>query len=94
MDRRSEFVQFAHNAVDAAPCRRYGWSTLVQPMSAPGPAQLDLIRRYARTLREMHADAMRARPDAADRAGRITRAKPAGPSPRPAAKAVPPRPAS
>jgi hypothetical protein len=30
-------------------------------MSDPGPAQLDLIRRYARTMREMHADAMKAR---------------------------------
>jgi hypothetical protein len=30
-------------------------------MTEPGPAQLDLIRRYARTLREMHADAMAAR---------------------------------
>lgn len=30
-------------------------------MSDPGPAQLDLIRRYARTMREMHADAMAAR---------------------------------
>jgi hypothetical protein len=29
-------------------------------MSDPGPAQLDLIRRYARTLREFDADAMRA----------------------------------
>ena len=28
------------------------------PMSDPGQAQLDLIRRYARTLRVMHADAM------------------------------------
>jgi hypothetical protein len=27
-------------------------------MSDPGAAQLDLIRRYARTMREMHADAM------------------------------------
>jgi hypothetical protein len=30
-------------------------------MSEPGPAQLELIRRYARTLRELHADAVRAR---------------------------------
>jgi hypothetical protein len=30
-------------------------------MTEPGQAQLDLIRRYARTLREMHADAMAAR---------------------------------
>jgi hypothetical protein len=30
-------------------------------MSDPGPAQLDLIRRYARTMREMHAGAMAAR---------------------------------
>jgi hypothetical protein len=28
-------------------------------MSDPGPAQLDLIRRYARVMRELHADAMR-----------------------------------
>ena len=27
-------------------------------MNEPGPAQLALIRRYARTMREMHADAM------------------------------------
>jgi hypothetical protein len=30
-------------------------------MSQPGPAQLELIRRYSRTLRQLHADAMRAR---------------------------------
>jgi hypothetical protein len=30
-------------------------------MSDPGPAQLDLIRRYARTMRELHADAMATR---------------------------------
>jgi hypothetical protein len=30
-------------------------------MTEPGPAQLELIRRYARTLRELHADAMAAR---------------------------------
>ncbi|HEU4974086.1 MAG TPA: hypothetical protein VFT50_03275 [Baekduia sp.] len=30
------------------------------PMNDPGAAQLELIRRYARTLRELHADAMRA----------------------------------
>jgi hypothetical protein len=30
-------------------------------MSDPGPAQLDLIRRYARTMRAMQADAMSAR---------------------------------
>lgn len=30
-------------------------------MSQPGPAQMELIRRYARTMRELHADAMRAR---------------------------------
>jgi hypothetical protein len=29
-------------------------------MSDPGPAQLDLIRRYERVMRELHADAMRA----------------------------------
>lgn len=30
-------------------------------MTEAGPAQIELIRRYARTLRELHADAMRAR---------------------------------
>jgi hypothetical protein len=30
-------------------------------MSAHGPAQVDLIRRYARAMREMQADALRAR---------------------------------
>jgi hypothetical protein len=35
-------------------------------MSDPGPAQLDLIRRYSRAMREMQADALRAR---APRAG-------------------------
>ena len=44
-------------------------------MSDHGPAQLELIRRYARTLREMHADAMRARgsreADGVDRARRV-----------------------
>jgi hypothetical protein len=30
-------------------------------MSDPGPAQVDLIRRYARAMREMQADALRAR---------------------------------
>jgi hypothetical protein len=30
-------------------------------MSDPGPAQLDLIRRYSRAMREMQADAMRTR---------------------------------
>jgi hypothetical protein len=30
-------------------------------MSDPGPAQLDLIRRYARTMRALQADAMAAR---------------------------------
>jgi hypothetical protein len=30
-------------------------------MSNPGPAQLDLIRRYSRVMREMQADALRAR---------------------------------
>jgi hypothetical protein len=28
-------------------------------MSDPGPAQLDLIRRYSRVMREMQADALR-----------------------------------
>jgi hypothetical protein len=44
-------------------------------MSQHGPAQLELIRRYARTLREMHADAVRARGSrGADRATRVQRA--------------------
>jgi hypothetical protein len=30
-------------------------------MSDPGPAQLDLIRRYARTMRALQADAVAAR---------------------------------
>ncbi|HET6505949.1 MAG TPA: hypothetical protein VFG42_04110 [Baekduia sp.] len=30
-------------------------------MSDHGPAQVDLIRRYARAMREMQADALRAR---------------------------------
>jgi hypothetical protein len=30
-------------------------------MSDPGPAQLDLIRRYSRAMREMQADALRSR---------------------------------
>jgi hypothetical protein len=42
-------------------------------MSDPGPAQLDLIRRYARTLREIHADAMRIR--STDRADRLDRTR-------------------
>jgi hypothetical protein len=48
-------------------------------MTEPGPAQLELIRRYARTLREMHADAMAARgPRIGARAARDS-AGPAGP---------------
>ena len=47
-------------------------------MSDHGPAQLELIRRYARTLREMHADAMRARgsreAESADRGRRVVAA--------------------
>jgi hypothetical protein len=43
-------------------------------MSPHGPAQLELIRRYARTLRELHADAMAHRPSTAvEREGRIVR---------------------
>lgn len=30
-------------------------------MNAPGPAQLDLIRRYSRVMREIQADALRVR---------------------------------
>jgi hypothetical protein len=49
-------------------------------MSDHGPAQLELIRRYARTLREMHADAMRARGSrealGADRVRRVGAAEP------------------
>jgi hypothetical protein len=45
------------------------------PMSDPGQAQLDLIRRYARTLRVMHADAMAIRgPHIGARAARRSRA--------------------
>jgi hypothetical protein len=58
-------------------------------MSDPGPAQLELIRRYARTLREMHAGAMAARGTAAaDRAARIVRAQPPSEPIRQAAKAM------
>ncbi len=58
-------------------------------MSDPGPAQLELIRRYARTLRELHADAMAARGTSpADRAGRILRTRPASEPIRQAAKAM------
>jgi hypothetical protein len=49
-------------------------------MSDHGPAQLELIRRYARTLREMHADAMRARgsreADGAERVRRVAATDP------------------
>jgi hypothetical protein len=58
-------------------------------MSDNGPAQMELIRRYARTLREMHADAMAARSrPAEDRAGRIVRASPPSEPIRKAAKAM------
>jgi hypothetical protein len=58
-------------------------------MSDHGPAQLDLIRRYARTLREMHADAMAVRGTSpAARAGRIVRTRPASEPIRQAAKAM------
>jgi hypothetical protein len=58
-------------------------------MSVHGPAQHELIRRYARTLRAMHADAMAARPaPRTDRAGRIVRdRRPSDPA-QPAARAV------
>jgi hypothetical protein len=70
-------------------------------MTDPGPAQLDLIRRYARTLREMHAGAMAARGprigaraarrvvDAAEAAGQVAPAS----SPRDAAAGEAPTPA-
>jgi hypothetical protein len=58
-------------------------------MSDHGSAQLDLIRRYARTLREMHADAMAIRGTSpADRAGRIARTRSASEPIRQAAKAM------
>jgi hypothetical protein len=57
-------------------------------MNAHGPAQLELIRRYARTLREMHADAMRTRPVAGERTGRITRMRATSDPIRRAAKSV------
>jgi hypothetical protein len=62
-------------------------------MSDHGPAQLDLIRRYARTLRVMHADAMATnRTTTADREGRIVRpASPAEPI-RKATRAITERP--
>lgn len=62
-------------------------------MSDPGPAQLELIRRYARTLREMHADAMAARgTPAPERAGRIVPPRPPSQPIRQAAKAMTSRP--
>jgi hypothetical protein len=42
-------------------------------MSDHGSAQLDLIRRYARTLREMHADARRPRATAPSRPAPLRR---------------------
>jgi hypothetical protein len=63
-------------------------------MSDPGPAQLDLIRRYARTLREMHADAMRGRPQVAGRDDRAVGVRPASDPIRQAAKAMTTRAAS
>jgi hypothetical protein len=61
-------------------------------MSVHGPAQHELIRRYARTLRVMHADAMAVRvASSADRAGRIVRDRaPSEPIRRPAAKRTQP----
>lgn len=62
-------------------------------MSPHGPAQLELIRRYARTLREMHADAMAARPHpTTDRDGRIVRERRPSEPIRQAARAVTDRP--
>jgi hypothetical protein len=63
-------------------------------MSDPGPAQIELIRRYARTLREMHADAMRVRPPAAERDDRASLVRPASAPIRQAAKAMTTRAAS
>jgi len=57
-------------------------------MSDPGPAQVELIRRYARTLRELHADAMRVRPRAPERDDRPLRVRPASEPIRQAAKAM------
>jgi hypothetical protein len=58
-------------------------------MSTYGPAQLELIRRYARTLREMHADAMASRGTrSADRSGRVLRAHPASEPIRQASQAM------
>ena len=58
-------------------------------MSDHGPAQLELIRRYARTLRVMHADAMASRTTPpADRAGRIVRDRAASEPIRQAARAM------
>ncbi|HMJ37424.1 MAG TPA: hypothetical protein VK501_26195 [Baekduia sp.] len=56
-------------------------------MTEPGPAQLELIRRYARTMREMHADAMAARgPRIGARAAKARRATGAAEPIRQAAK--------
>jgi hypothetical protein len=62
-------------------------------MSDHGPAQLELIRRYARTLREMHADAMRARGSReAEGADRVRRRAVAGDPIRQVAEAMTPAP--
>jgi hypothetical protein len=62
-----KFVRFNGTPIDAARAHGYGCSRLEEPMSAPhGPAQTELIRRYARAMRELQADALKAR---APRAG-------------------------
>jgi hypothetical protein len=63
-------------------------------MSDPGPAQVELIRRYARTLREMHADAVRGRPQVAARDDRAGLVRPASAPIRQVAKAMTTRAAS
>jgi hypothetical protein len=65
VDRRYGFVRVGHNWGLPTPVPQVGFVQVDESMSAHGPAQLDLIRRYARTMREMHADAMSSRRPAA-----------------------------
>src|SRR3954469_18006568 len=72
VDRRSGFVRVGHNWGLPTALSPVGFVQVDESMSAHGPAQLDLIRRYPRTMREMHAAAMSIRrpPAAAPRGPR------------------------
>jgi hypothetical protein len=54
-------VRWSNNVCPTWHISAVGSGMPASPMSDPGQAQLDLIRRYARTLRVMHADAMAVR---------------------------------